>query len=552
MAYKSLYRKYRPLTFDDVFGQEIIVKTLKNSIKENKISHAYLFAGTRGTGKTTVAKIFAKTINCLALKNGEVCNECIVCKTVNSDEIQDIIEIDAASNNGVDEIRELKSKINLVPSMCKYKVYIIDEVHMLSTGAFNALLKTLEEPPTHAIFILATTEPQKVPSTILSRCQRYDFKKILPEEIKKRVNYIAECEKIIIEESAIDEISKLCDGSMRDAIGILEQASSYTNKKIKIKDVYDVTGTISNERIADLIKYISGKDIEKIMDFVEEIKSEGKDFSKLAEDLMLFLRNVLLQKKAPKYFEKKTIYDKDIVLDVSKIIQEKEVVKIVKEINALLFDIKKTTNASIMFELFLFKSISDDEQNVVATSKVEQEVIPEIKEQKTEIINKPSKEELFEIANTKRILINNTLFNANKEELKNVKEKMNELQTYLISKKHKEAATILLDSKVNAAGKNNILFTYKYQNTVNSHDQEKQKIEALLKEMMGSKVKTVALTSDEWEKIRPKYLEMKKNNELVEVEDEVKEEKLEASNKNEAAMDKAYNDFGKELIEVED
>ena len=196
MAYKSLYRKYRPTTFDDVSGQTFIIKTLKNAIATNKISHAYLFSGTRGTGKTTIAKIFAKNVNCMNLIDGNVCGKCEICTTENTDDIQDIIEIDAASNNGVDEIRELKNKIKLAPVLCKYKVYIIDEVHMLSTGAFNALLKTLEEPPSHVIFILATTEPQKIPITIISRCQRFDFKKLSIIDIKNRLKYIAEKEHI--------------------------------------------------------------------------------------------------------------------------------------------------------------------------------------------------------------------------------------------------------------------------------------------------------------------------------------------------------------------
>ena len=206
MAYQTLYRKYRPKTFELVFGQDVITKTLKNVIKNNKLSHAYLFAGPRGTGKTSSAKLFAKAINCLNPKDGDACNECANCKSFNDNANPDIIEIDAASNNGVDEIREIRNKVNLVPSMSKYKVYIIDEVHMLSIGAFNALLKTLEEPPEYVIFILATTEPQKIPATIISRCQRFDFKSISMESMKKCLNNIIEKEKIQIGDDALDEI----------------------------------------------------------------------------------------------------------------------------------------------------------------------------------------------------------------------------------------------------------------------------------------------------------------------------------------------------------
>ena len=242
MTYKSLYRKYRPIRFEDVCGQDFIVKTLNNAIFKGKINHAYLFCGTRGTGKTTIAKIFAKAINCINPINNLPCGKCEICLNDNTDKIPDIIEIDAASNNGVDEIRELKNKVRLVPTMCKYKVYIIDEVHMLSVGAFNALLKTLEEPPAHVIFILATTEPQKLPITILSRCQRFDFRNISTENIVERLKFISEKEGIEIEDDALIEIAKMSDGALRDAISTLDQVSSYADNKITVDDIYAVKG----------------------------------------------------------------------------------------------------------------------------------------------------------------------------------------------------------------------------------------------------------------------------------------------------------------------
>lgn len=543
MNYKSLYRKYRPQTFEEVFGQDIIIKTFKNSIKENKISHAYLFSGTRGTGKTSVAKIFAKTINCFNIKNGKVCNKCDICKTKNTDDIQDIIEIDAASNNGVDEIRELKSKINLVPTLCKYKVYIIDEVHMLSTGAFNALLKTLEEPPSHAIFILATTEPQKVPNTILSRCQRFDFKKIIPEKIKENITHISDLEKIQIEEIAVDEISKLCDGSMRDAIKILEQAASYTDKVIKVRDIYDVTGSVPIGELSDLIKSISSNKAEQLMSFVEKMKKNGKDFLKLAEDLMLFLRNILLHKRAPKFFEKSLLYNKEIIIETSKLISEKKVLDLLTEINILLFDLKRTTNSSIMFEIFLFNCISSENNS----SKVmEQDNKIEKIENKNKLENQKMK-----IDEEKNIILNNTLFHANKEDLKDMKEKMNDIKKYLIDKKYGDVATILIDSKVNAVGKNYILFTYKYQSLVSLHESESQKIESFIKELSGKKFKTIALTVDDWEELRPKYLQLKKENKLVELEIKKINNETKKSKKN-GAIEMALCAFGKEIIEVEE
>ena len=280
MAYKSLYRKYRPLKFEDVYGQEFIIKTLSNAIKNNKIGHAYLFCGTRGTGKTTIAKIFARSVNCLKPLDNMPCGKCEICLNENTDEIPDIIEIDAASNNGVDEIRELKNKIKLVPNLCKYKVYIIDEVHMLSTGAFNALLKTLEEPPEHVIFILATTEPQKLPITIISRCQRFDFKKINISDIKERLKFIAKEEKIKIDDLALDEIAKISDGAMRDAIGLLDQISSFTDSKITLEDIYMVRGSVSYNTILTLLDNLVDNNIKELLDIIDEIYLSGKDFNR--------------------------------------------------------------------------------------------------------------------------------------------------------------------------------------------------------------------------------------------------------------------------------
>ena len=242
--YQTLYRKYRPSNFNEVIGQDIIIKTIKNEIKNNKLSHAYIFSGPRGTGKTSTAKIIAKTINCENPIDLMPCNKCVNCTLINNKQSIDIIEIDAASNNGVDEIRELRNNVNLVPSSGKYKIYIIDEVHMLSIGAFNALLKTLEEPPSHVIFILATTEIHKIPNTILSRCQKFDFNKISVNKIKERLEYIIKEEKINIEEEAIIEIARLADGGMRDALSILDQVISYSDDKITVSSIHEINGTI--------------------------------------------------------------------------------------------------------------------------------------------------------------------------------------------------------------------------------------------------------------------------------------------------------------------
>ena len=259
MAYVALYRTYRPKNFGEVIGQKHIIKTLKNAVAENKTSHAYIFSGLRGIGKTTIARILARAVNCENPIDGEPCNQCKNCLAILNDETTDIVELDAASNNGVDEMREILEKVNFLPSVLRKKVYIIDEAHMLSTAAFNALLKTLEEPPLHVMFILATTEPHKIPQTILSRCQRFDFKQLSVEEISKEINLICEKENIKIENDAVVAIAESAEGGMRDALSILDQASVYSNDTITVEDVDCVTGRISNYKLIDLVKNLKEK-----------------------------------------------------------------------------------------------------------------------------------------------------------------------------------------------------------------------------------------------------------------------------------------------------
>ncbi|HQA57033.1 MAG TPA: DNA polymerase III subunit gamma/tau, partial [Acetivibrio sp.] len=271
MAYLALYRKWRPLVFEDVVEQEHVVKTLRNSINTGRIAHAYLFSGTRGTGKTTMAKIFSRAVNCLNPKDGDPCNECEICKGILNGSLLDVIEIDAASNNGVDNVRELRDEVVYTPSKAKYKVYIIDEVHMLSTGAFNALLKTLEEPPSHVIFILATTEPHKLPATILSRCQRFDFRRISVDSIAKRIEYIAGESGVDIKEDASRLIAKLSDGALRDAISILDQCISLGNKELTYEDVLKVVGLVTDTFIVEVVDNIKNQDVGKVLEAVNRL-----------------------------------------------------------------------------------------------------------------------------------------------------------------------------------------------------------------------------------------------------------------------------------------
>ncbi|MCI9382173.1 MAG: DNA polymerase III subunit gamma/tau [Dorea sp.] len=297
MSYVALYRKFRPNEFEDVKGQDAIVKTLKNQIRANRIGHAYLFCGTRGTGKTTVAKIFAKAVNCEHTADGSPCGECAACKSIASGASMNVIEIDAASNNGVDNIREIREEVAYRPTEGRYKVYIIDEVHMLSIGAFNALLKTLEEPPEYVIFILATTEAHKIPVTILSRCQRYDFKRISIDTISARLRELIDKEQWDVEDKAVRYIAKMADGSMRDSLSLLDQcASFYIGEKLTYDHVLEVLGAVDTEVFSRLLRELISMDVRRVIKTVEDLVMQGRELSQLAADFTWYLRNLLLVK----------------------------------------------------------------------------------------------------------------------------------------------------------------------------------------------------------------------------------------------------------------
>ncbi|SCG82823.1 DNA polymerase III subunits gamma and tau [Proteiniborus sp. DW1] len=296
MAYQALYRKFRPKTFDDVMGQEHITTTLKNQIKNNNIAHAYLFSGTRGTGKTSTAKVFARAVNCTNSHDGNPCNECEVCKGILDETIMDVIEMDAASNTSVEDIRELREKAKYPPAKCKYKVYIIDEVHMISKGASNALLKILEEPPKHLIFILATTEPQRLPATILSRCQRFDFKRITIKDIIENMQNILDEIGINADPKGLNLIARNSDGAMRDALSLLDQCLSFSEKKLTYDYILSILGVVSNDIIYELTDSIIGKNADKALELIEQIVQSGKDINQFIKDLILHFRNLMVIK----------------------------------------------------------------------------------------------------------------------------------------------------------------------------------------------------------------------------------------------------------------
>ena len=553
MAYQTLYRKYRPKSFELVYGQDTIVKTLKNVIKEDKLSHAYLFTGPRGTGKTSCAKLFAKAINCSNNKNGDACNDCKLCKSFNENSNPDIIEIDAASNNGVDEIREIRNKISLVPSISKYKVYIIDEVHMLSIGAFNALLKTLEEPPNYVIFILATTEPQKLPATVISRCQRFDFKSISYNHMKACLENIVKNENILIEDEALDEIVNNSKGGLRDAIGLLDQAYAFSESKITLTDIDELSGNISDEELCDILNSIINADFKNIFKLTEEMSKKAKDFYLITEKLLNFARNAIIFKKTNvnniknnkiieliNLFSIEQLYDMtDVILNMMPEIQKSYHKKTIFEVKLLqLIDnifkqtSRKDNSDTQLLENEKFIIFEQSKDNVPRETSDSKEKNEDNVPRETFKIEEPKNKYLNELKN---IRINNILKESTKKEINFILELWNNIKDYLLDSKYKVCAGILSSSKPVAASKAGIIITVSTESSIdrieNNYDQSKE----LIKEVLGASYKLVYISEDNWKKIRPEYVLKAKNNQLELIDEDtylskIKQEELEKTN----------------------
>ena len=360
MAYKALYRTYRPSTFEEVAGQQHIVKTLRNALATGKIAHAYLFAGPRGTGKTTMAKLLAKALNCDE-GIGCQCNECKNCVAINEGTHPDVLELDAASNNGVDEIRELIDKVKYSAFLGRYKVYIIDEVHMLSAGAFNALLKTLEEPPSHVIFILATTEPHKILPTILSRCQRYDFSKVSEADIRGRIKTVLEKENIAYNEDAVNLIISLADGGMRDALSMLDQVLAYSGDQLNVEDVLEIFSLESTEEKINLIKSISIGDTSDVLKRLKKYIEKGTDIKRLTNDLLMILKDLLIYENSGT-FEFSEVLKDDELLDLNTVIGGKDIASMIDALMNTLKDYKNVNDINPLFEVTLLKLCATGEK----------------------------------------------------------------------------------------------------------------------------------------------------------------------------------------------
>ena len=469
MSYKVLYRKYRPDSFAEIIGQKVIVETLKNSIINGNFSHAYMFTGPRGTGKTSTAKVLAKAINCENNIDGEPCGKCNSCTNIKTS--PDIIEIDAASNNGVDEIRELRTNVTLAPTSSKYKVYIIDEVHMLTTGAFNALLKTLEEPPEHAIFILATTEVYKVPITILSRCQRFDFKKIKINEMRDYLKNVCKKEKISVTDDALDEIYSLSDGCLRDALGILDQTSK-TETKITLNTILENYNIVSNKSILKMIEYAANNDIKELIELINNFESTGMNAQKLIKKMIDCFNTLAI----------------DIKTQKSDLWSFEKINTLINELNKLYIDARINDNTYSMIKLTFL--------NLIDTK-----VLKENQEKEVKVENDESK--LVIVAgNLIDIRINNSFVEANKESLENLTKMWSSLD------KNKLADIDLSEYTPVVASSTYSIFTTHEDSLADLFNIKSETIESLLKKNKLS-IKVVAISTKRWDYEKNEYIKQR-------------------------------------------
>ena len=507
MKFQALYRKYRPKNFDEVVGQKVTIQILKNAIENNHISHAYLFYGPRGTGKTSIAKILSRTINCESPKNGVPCEKCDSCKISIEPGCVDIIEIDAASNNGVDEIRELKNKISFVPSELRYKVYIVDEVHMLSTGAFNALLKTLEEPPEHAIFVLATTELQKVPLTIISRCQTLEFRKIDAQSMTQKLEEISTKEKIDIDDAALSEIAKYSNGGLRDAIGLLEKAAAYTDKTITANTIKEISGNVSEQDLNDFITLFQNKNIEQLIVKINDFYNEGIDLLKLANNIIEYLRDeIVLEKK----------YDRSLC-------------KLINELDQMVTLMEKSENPKIIFEVTIINCLLNEES--IEETKTEIKQSNEVKEESKKTIKEPVESNKID-ENIIEIRVGNTLYNPQKTIISEIRSNWDKIKDLAFDEQYGNIARLLSsDTMPVAASDTNIILISKLNGIATQVNSDIDVVNKIINQTFGGKYMVVCLSEDDWKKYTAEY---KNNKDKFKYQEEPKNEKTKKTLKDKA------------------
>lgn len=551
MSYLALYRKYRPQTFEEVVGQQYVTKILKNTIDRNMTSHAYLFSGPRGTGKTTIAKLIAKLLNCESPINDIPCEKCPSCIAFNEKNHPDIIEMDAASNNGVDEIREIRDKVTLMPSISKYKVYIIDEVHMLSIGAFNALLKTLEEPPQHVIFILATTELYKVPATIISRCQCFNFEKISEEDIIKKLKYIVEKENIKVEEEALNLIAKYSDGGLRDAINLLDKLACCSTN-ITIDDFYEIKGIVKEEELFDIVSALVNGNTKEALEKLDYLGKKGKNLILFATELIEYLKNMLISNNTygldkDKIFEMIDILN-DTVNNMKNSCYQKVLLEVAfLKVENLLKNIEIVDNEEKAVKKEEFQEKPKEKQKEDINNNVEKE---------NEIETNKSNEQIFEI---NKIRINNALALANKNLLEDLKICWVNLSDYLYNKEFGSVVSFLIDGNVRVVGEKDVIISFKYDSTLENALLNISKIESLIYLIVNKNYKVSVVLDDEWEQIKNKFILDKKNGitytykeefVLEKTQENEKYDKIESKEAPESLKD-AVDLFGQDFVEIQ-
>jgi DNA polymerase III subunit gamma/tau len=566
MSYQALYRVWRPQSFEDVVGQEHITKTIQNALMQDKLSHAYLFSGPRGTGKTSAAKIIAKAVNCERAPVSEPCNECDACRGITNGTISDVLEIDAASNTGVDDIRDIRDKVKFAPSSVTYKVYIIDEVHMLSTGAFNALLKTLEEPPSHVIFILATTEPHKIPATIVSRCQRFDFKRISSQSIIGRMKRVVDANGTEVEEEALQLLARAAEGGMRDALSLLDQAISYSDEKVRVEDVLSVTGSASQKHLSDMAEAFLEKDVSKALTISSDLLQEGKDPVRFLGDLIYYYRDMLLYKAAPQLEELLERVSTDESFEqLASSTETENIYSIISQLNQAQQEMKWTNHPKIFLETTFIKICYQKQEGGSAqTENPSVEPLLQRIEQLEHELSKmkqggwtqsgsPGSSEQ-EATKEKRVVrtqggashgqVKEMLKKAKKQNLVQLKSMWGEILDKIRSEK--VSAYALLSGAEPAACSDQVFllsFQHEIHRQMASQDNNRSYVEGAVYSTIGKNLSMLSILDPEWQKLKADFIKEQQQGQPSSEEQERKEDPL---------ITEAIKLVGDDLIEIKE